>query len=138
MEQTGEDVKLDYNLLLLKHLDRLSHLSTTVQGELINSQGYSVHWKEKDRSHAFDWGVSLLQCIIPEDLRDKKFKQEIDEIKKEYNDFSTEEKNKLKNFNLMSFKELTSLVNLLSRRGYLYQNQGMMKLQRPDNEEWDQ
>lgn len=108
LPREDEGVKLDYNYLLLQHLNRVSSLSSTVQGQIVSSGGVTIHYREKDRENAFAWAISVFDALVPSSLRDEQYK-----------DTTTNLKTGVEG----DMERLRQLVNLLARKGYLFELQ---------------
>jgi len=109
---SGPNNELDFNGLMLHHLDRMSHLCTTLAGEVIRDGGVILAYKENDKVEAFAWAIRFLINVIPDGLKDKTFNENVEQLKKENKtndptDFG---------YNLALFR---SAINLLHRAGLL-------------------
>lgn len=118
-----EDIEIDYPTLVLGHIKGISRLSTQVFGEFTNTQGIQLHFKETDREHAFRWGVEVLDRLVPDLIRDETFRTETDAITEEDGDVPA------------CLARLKAIVNLLARKGFLFDRNITMRLKRPDAEE---
>lgn len=153
MNPTVDNNQLDYNILLLKHLDRMSAMVTWVGGEIFNSQGIAIHSKDADKYDAFEWSVRFLVGIIPQELKDKEYTSRVEAIWDEYRlNIEEDKKDSSNNTKLHLLKKyhalhrdsqlLKNCIDLLARRGYLYNEGGLMTLVNKnsisdDEEVWD-
>lgn len=100
----------NYNIILLKHIDRLSALSVIVQGDVLKDGNIVLQHREEDKKIAFAWGVSFLNGMIPDGMKDDEFKGYISETLQKV------ENKEGFNYNMSLF---VALINLLNRQGLL-------------------
>lgn len=116
-----QSVELNYTQLLLQHLDRISKLAAVLPTQ--NTLGAPSNYAEKELS--FGWLVKLLGSFIPGELKDQKFGEDIEQVDAEFEKMG-------KNGNLYSFPvhnaELAATINLLARKGLLYEQKIVGKL----------
>lgn len=109
---SGFNNELDFNGLMMHHLDRISHLCTTLAGDIVRDSGVVLSYKENDKIEAFAWAVRFLTNVIPDGLKDKTYNENTDRLKKENKsndptDFT---------YNIGLFR---NAINLLHRLGLL-------------------
>jgi len=129
---------LNYEMLLLNHLNRISHLSTFIAGEYITNQGQTIS-KETDKETSFIWAVQVLTGFIPDEIKDNDFKKDLEKLKKE----REAGKNK-DSFDFHYWKGLMQIsVNLLARKGFLFETKSIGRVMKEiskrseTKEEWD-
>lgn len=134
--QPGE--QLDYNQLLLKHLDRISFLSAQISGLQTTSQG-SIHYREEDKQTAFIWAIKVLDEIIPKSIKDKKSEEDHEENQKKH--IKTKKNKDGEEYTTPSinfwFSSLHKNINLLARKGLLLETKGIgkyLKKKKPEEE----
>lgn len=135
--------KIDYNLLLMNHLNRISCVTTS---SFIDSVPKSEMRKYDDDGRppneigdtALRWSVKFLYAIIPKDMFD-------DEANKEFEEFRKYAVKDYKNGKFpiyFQFDKIRVVINLLHRKGLLLSKQtiGMRnKTIKPEQikEEWE-
>lgn len=129
-----KNMELNYNTLLLNHLGRISYLSTFLPGQQVGERGNYIHYKETDKISAFTWAVQILDAFIPDELKDKTYRKERDKWEKDWNEtLKSSEHFDQQKYNM---ELLVLCVNLLTRKGYLLQSEGVIDLiKRQDKEE---
>lgn len=146
-KQPGE--QLDYNQLLLKHLDRMSSLTSTIQGAQVlhfgNMAGSETRFTEQDKREAYKWTVKFLDKIIPDQIKDKEYNEKknklIDDSKRKVKDEDGEE---ITIIDYSFYNGYLNLgINLLARKGLLIQNKGIGKYvnkskNKEAEEEWEE
>lgn len=122
--------ELDYNLLLLNHLSRISYVSTALNSDMetITETTRSVIGA---KTHGLAMGVSVLEAFIPSRLYDKAF-----------SDFMTalHDEQESKTFLSFQYNKLRALIDLMDRKGLLMQNRkvGVAGVTAPlPTEEWE-
>ncbi len=128
-----QERQLDYNQLLLQHLDRISFLSSTIQGVQVLNYGHmsgtETHFREADKRTAFMWSVKILDKFIPDMIKDDEYEQKkkkLIEEKRKYVKCEDGEKRKHTEFSF--WPDYLGLgVNLLARKGFLLQTKGIGK-----------
>jgi hypothetical protein len=132
MEDYGSK-ELSYGQLLLLHLNRMSNLSSLIQGDVEDGSGFITHYKESDKEVAFGWTTAFLESFIPDDLKDDKFKKELEILQEKYDSDKT----------IFGYNKglLTACINLLHRKGLLgAQNKQLGsfgKKLKDESEEWE-
>jgi len=121
--------KMDYNLLLMNHLNRLSFVSTSSFIQSVSKDAKDTHINPpKAGETAMTWGVLYLMNIIPNDLKDTKYFQENEEIHKG--------KKRPEGVQL-NFAHLRACINLLHRKGLLISSFSSGR-KKKDSEEWQE
>jgi len=124
--------QMDYNFLLMNHLNRLSFVTTS---GFIDSVSPGAVERNPNAppigDTALDWGVHFLYCIIPDDIMDAEFKKEREEYLK------IDVKNG--GSPARDFIKLKAIVNLLNRKGLLLSKQMPARKGKKEDasEEWD-
>lgn len=118
--------QMDYNMLLMNHLNRLSFVTTSSFIDVVSKESIDSDSPLRIGETALDWGVHFLYCMIPDDLLDAEFKKAREAYLKDDNDKVAKD-----------FVKLKAIVNLLNRKGLLLSKQmpGRMKKQSTD-EDW--
>jgi hypothetical protein len=121
--------ELTFNQVLLKHLDRISVLSTNVIGDIYLKDGTVTISKEKDKHTALIWAIMILEALIPGELKDKKLDKELAGLKE----------NKDASFDVVFYmRKLQTFVNLLARKNMLYEFKGIAEyIKSKENEEFE-
>ncbi len=118
----SENIDLDYEILLLNHLNRISELSTRIMGFSVATSDRGVpdtHYKETDKVDAFHWAVRVLASLIPVELKDKKYKEDQKDLDKKLEGWRKKKAEYKKAQPNYDVEWLGNLVNLLNRKGYL-------------------
>lgn len=106
--QQGQEI--DYQMLILKHLQNISNLSGIVQGDILKDGQLIIQHKEDDKKLAFTWQVRVLEALIPKDNEDQMYRAEMECINENHAN--------REGFNY-NIAQLRALVNLLQRIGLL-------------------
>lgn len=110
------NIELSYEMVLLKHMDRISKLSIQIMSERFdNMQGWKS--EEQHKVNAFVDTVRLFEAFVSEELKDKKYNDELEQLIKEY---SKSKNPQLSDYNIYWNDRLKILINLLGRKGKLY------------------
>ena len=113
------DKGITYQIIILGHLQLISQLSSQV----IN---------EKEKQTTFEWQLMIFEGFVPEELKDKIYKEKIKELEKE---------TKYKSGTYDYLKErFNILINLLGRKNLLYDKRQEFKSSQKDKyitEEWE-
>lgn len=105
----GFDKDLNFQVILMGHLGRMSFLLTGLQGE-------GSRRDMPNQIKAFDLSVEFLNALMPNSLRDENFNKEYTKLLSE----AEKEKNMQIGFPLwFHFEKLNLLVDLLDRKGLL-------------------
>jgi len=100
--------QIDYNGLLMNHLNRLSYISTSSFIDAINNKIANEYLDPPSTGErALEWGSHFLLTIVPDNLVDEQFKKD------------QEEYLKIENKVAQDFDKLKAIVNLLNRKGLL-------------------
>lgn len=126
MGDTEENVQIDYNTLVLRHLDRLSLLTTRVVGDIKELEGRFVNIDES-RKTAMQWATFFLDALVPVDLQDKKYV----EVRKRIDTNLKAREGKEKGFPLWYYLErINNAVDLFARKGRLFETRAILKVTR--------
>lgn len=107
----NQNEKLDYTIILLSHLNRISFVTTSNFIEGVPKELAEKFINPPSLGQlSLDWATNYLSAIIPDDLQDKTFKEELDKLG--LNDRSSK----------YNFARLHIIVNLLNRKGLLLSN----------------
>lgn len=109
MNYQRTDLELDYNTLLLNHLDRISHLSSYIPGQQVMAGGSMIRNSIQDKRQAMHSAIGILEAFIPDTIKDKEFRQALDNLKEKEDDKHPTNRNLLK-----------ILINLMERKGLLF------------------
>ena len=124
-----ENIDLNYEVLLLNHLNRISELSTRIMGfvqyNIGMGQPTETHFKESDKIEAFHWGVRVFASIIPDELKDETYNKDLSELKQEMKDWREKKQNYETSRANYDVRWLGFLVNLLNRKGYLTESKSI-------------
>jgi hypothetical protein len=122
--------QMDYNLLLMNHLNRLSFVTTSSFIDAFNGNPEIGQKVSPMGEKSLEWGVHFLYCIIPDDLLDAEFKKDRQEYLKMDIEHSTMQRD---------FVKLRAVVNLLNRKGLLLSKQIPARRGKKEDagEEWD-
>lgn len=105
METAQVNQELDYQWLLLSHINRMS-MMTTGQFQETDARGSR---SQSDLSvDALSFAVRFLRAIIPDDLVDEKYREGIRALNEKKQTFTSSQ-----------FDKFELLINLLHRRGLL-------------------
>lgn len=110
MDMTENSVELDYNMLLIKQLDRICALS------IENFDDSSTKYEN------FYWAIYILEAIIPDDLKTEGFVEQVKKIPKINSETKFENKVDL------TTKLLHAIINLLAKSGYLFEENNIIKI----------
>lgn len=115
---------LDYNGLIMAHLNRLSFVSTSSFIEAVSKQSAENYENPLSSGQkSLEWGCHFLYCLIPDDFQDKDFVKD------------REAYLKVEGQTMRDFAKLKALINLLNRRGLLLSKQ--LPGKKPTGEVWD-
>lgn len=122
MSSDGFDKELNYNMILMSHINRLSMVTTGNGIDNVSSyQANNFAIQTTNGEKNLEWGVHFLYCLVPEDLLDEKFNNE----RKEYLDIKEKSKGEKVIANFLKFR---ALINLLNRKGLLMDKPDTIKL----------
>lgn len=116
----GSQDLLDYNQLLLQHLNKISSLTSKIPGEFVDSK-QSIGWKETDKLESFEWMVQFFEAIIPPGLKDEEYGKRKGRLSELPQQTPTQRMTYYMRF-------LYILIDLLERRGRLYEQRGGAKI----------
>lgn len=143
----SENVELNYNLLILRHMDRISKLTSDTQPDIVDSNGNIIRHGGKIKAEPMEWSAELFKCMIPEELKDEEYNKDIEELKESLEEHHEKEKEYYKKINepypnknplWYHFKKIKIIVNLLARKGYLFERGGVMKQNnKEEGEVWE-
>lgn len=118
--------QIDYNLLLMNHLNRVSYVTTSSFIDAVTKEMASKYKNpETIGETSLNWGTHFLYCLVPEDLIDDRFRND----EKEYSE--------IKDKALRDFKKLNAIINLLNRKGLLLSKQ-LPGMKKKSKEVWDE
>jgi hypothetical protein len=115
--------EMDYNTLLMNHLNRLSAVTTSSFIDVVTKEQKEISEQIGYRptnigETALKWGVNFLYSIVPSQLIDQQARKEYDEKWEENK--KTMKDNKMKDFPIVfQFDKIRVMVNLLDRKGFL-------------------
>jgi len=112
------NVELNYNQLLLNHIDRIGQLSVMICGYTTNAMGDVINTSH-EKLNTFSWSIRGLENLIPKNLKeDFDFNKKVKKLLKEYGD----EKENIPNEKLLAFwmSRFSISINLLAENGFLY------------------
>jgi hypothetical protein len=122
-----EDIsqQLDYNMLLLNHLNRISAITSSNVIDVVNKELSDRYTNPPNLGEkALEWSANYLYVLIPDSLHDKSYiaeKKEVDNCKGVIKDF----------------RRLKAMINLLNRKGMLLSTQSVGRKGKQVQEEWD-
>ena len=114
--------QLDYNMILLKHIDRISILSTIIRED---TPQFDVSDTAKRR--AYLQAIYSLKALIPESLKDDQYFEESNKAIEDYSsrgkgeEFDGKQREELEFYH--RFRQLGIIVNLLNRKGLILSRQ---------------
>lgn len=114
--------QLDYNMILLKHLDRISILST-----IIREDPQYVDVSDTAKRSAYLQAIYSLKALIPESMKDKQYYEDLSNEIKEHNEkinkkeYDENQRGELDFYH--RFNQLGIIVNLLNRKGLILSRQ---------------
>jgi hypothetical protein len=101
--------QLDYNGLLMLHLNKLSSITTSNFIDSVEKSNVQQFVNPKSVGEtALEWGTTFLICLVPDDFKDKQFEKDKEEYAKIENDVA-----------FRDFSRIKAIVNLLHRKGLL-------------------
>ena len=104
--------QIDYNMLLMNHLNRISYITTSSFIDAVSNEMSSKYKNPASIGEtSLKWGTHFLYCLVPDDLIDDTFKSDEEEYLKQANDPTRE------------FNKLKAIINLLNRKGLLLSKQ---------------
>ena len=114
--------EIDYNMLLMNHLNRLSVVTTSSFIDVLTEVEKEKSMYGKDPvsigETALNWGVKFLYSMVPSQLVDQKMKEDYSKVWEENNKFMKDKK--LSDFPIgFQFDKIRVMVNLLDRKGFL-------------------
>jgi hypothetical protein len=114
--------QLDYNMILLKHIDRISILST-----IIREESPSVDISDGAKRRAYLQAIYSLKALIPESLKDDQYFEESNKAIEDHSSKATNEKFDDKQREELDFyhrfRQLGIIINLLNRKGLILSRQ---------------
>ena len=117
--------QLNYKQLLINHIDRISRLSATLfdKQRMNDHEGtvYNIGTKTA-KYDSFRMAIRVLKAIIPESLIDSEFAKSLETLNKDYN-----AKMPIDDVFLYNCKMLNLIINLLNRKGLLFQDMEILK-----------
>ena len=125
-----QDSELSFNQVLLKHLDRISTLSTSVIGDIYLKDGTVTISKEKDKHTALIWSIMILEALIPGELKDERLVSDLGGL----------ERDSEAEFDVLFYMgKLQAFINLLARKNMLYEFKGVAEFlkKREESEEFE-
>jgi hypothetical protein len=131
--------EIDYNTLLMNHLNRISAITTSNFIDMVNQATREEADISQQRPSSIGeislrWGVKFLFAIVPSKLLDERFKTELQERREKNIDFM--QKNNIRDMPLdWQFDKIKVMVNLLDRKGFLMPQRLPGKSSKKPNEE---
>jgi len=118
--------KLDYDMVLMNHLNRLSAICTSGFIDTMSQSGEYAH-PQTNGERALEWGIDFLYCIIPTDMKDDEFREEYSKLSKRREEFEKDFLDKNGNerrppSDWYDFRKLKIAIDLLNRKGMLMSN----------------
>lgn len=125
-----ESKDMNYKFVLMRHLDRMSAVTSMFVTDPHGNQGIDHGRAHEHKVDSFDWSVMFLMNLIPEELKDREYREKQEEI------------SELKEKRIVYLSScFYNCINLLSRKGILLSEGGMMNLAKPregdEGEVWD-
>ena len=116
----GDDI--NYEFIIFSHINKLSNVLTVVETEMFsaNATTNTMRFKERgeDKLDSFVWGVKLFVRMIPNNLRDKTYIDELNSNLREFQNKIDPKTGELPK----AFDDFFSTINLLDRKGFLLKN----------------
>lgn len=117
LNEYNSNDQLDYNTILLKHIDRISVLST-----IIKENSDDVSFSEQGRRMALFQAISSLNALIPSNIKDKQYYSETEKEYLRYKKTSDNDNRILLDLQ-HRFIELGIIIDLLHRKGFILSQQ---------------
>ena len=117
--KVGFAEKINYNQLLLRHLEKISSLTASLFDDFIytkddNGKSYPTDYK-KVKYDCFNMAITTLISLVPESLLDDDYKKVSKKLDEDYKN-----KTKLSDNYPKNMIQLNNIINLFDRKGLLF------------------
>lgn len=111
--------ELNYNMILINHIDRMSNALTMSEPELRDKFRDIVKDAGEGKENSIIWAVEFFIAILPDSLQDDVFKESMKNVFKKAKEDA--EKHNYKQYmpSWYPLHKLNAIINLLDRKGLL-------------------
>jgi len=137
-----ENIDLNYSYILLKHIDRLSDVSSSLFGNLAKAD-YSSADFSSEKNNTLVHTSYMFRALIPDSLKDKKYVEDMKQMIKDAEvkrkeAFDSDRKTEYVD-NYFNYQKIHVIINLLDRKGLLFDKGGIAKFKNKEEleEVWE-